>query len=172
MIFAAQPTDALVDELARLLDREIELLNRKAVELDGLTEAIIERDDDRMQSLLGEMEQTHLDQRAVDVKLEALRNTVACDAGCRRQEVVLSQVMEALDGDSRASLDYRRQQILILADQLRRKHLETVMLLAESARINRLILAKLFPQSQPLDTYGTAGGKSWRDETGFLDTEV
>jgi flagellar biosynthesis/type III secretory pathway chaperone len=81
-------------------------------------------------------------------------------------------VMHSLDDDRRGELDYRRRQIVVLARRLRHKHLRTVLLLAESARINRLFLERLFPACRPVQTYGAAGVNSWRAEAGLFDAEI
>ena len=84
----------------------------------------------------------------------------------------LSKLIEQLDDEHRLGVNYRREQIVLLAEQLRRRHVETAMLLMESARVNRMLLESLFPQSEPVNTYGTEGAQSWRPDAGLLDAEM
>jgi flagellar biosynthesis/type III secretory pathway chaperone len=172
MMFARKPDSALLSQLADLLDEEISLLNAKSEQLGGLSAALIDRDDDVMQSLLGEMEQTQRAQAAADVKLEAIRGSLAAPAGRPPAGITLAEIIDSLDDDRRGELDYRRRQIVVLARRLRHKHLRTVLLLAESARINRLFLERLFPACRPVQTYGAAGVNSWRAEAGLFDAEI
>jgi len=172
MIPTGPPDRALVAELVAVLDEEIALLIKKQSELAALADSIVERDDERLAGLLVEMQQTQQAQSATDVKLDALRNIFAERLLCRPEELKLSRIIESLDEDDRLTVDYRRQQIVVLGEQLRREHLETAILLAESARINRLLLEGLFPQSRPVTTYDIDGQKSWRPGAGLLNTEL
>ena len=162
----------LTDELVGVLDEEIDLLNRKRGELETLCQAVTERDDERMGALIEQMEQTHRDQRAADVKLDALRGALARSRGVAPGDMSLSVLIDSMQEQESLALEYRRQQIVILADELRRKHVAAAMLLAESARINRMFLDRLTPQSQSVETYSAKGAKSWRDGTGIVDAEL
>ncbi len=171
MIFSP-PAKTLWNELLVILDKEIELLNRKRSELDCLTEVIVANNDRGMEKLLEQMEQTQQAQAETDIKLDALRKALANELQLPTEQVRLSSLIEQLEGDDRLAADYRRQQIVLLAEQLRRKHMETALLLMESSRINRLLLDSFFPQSQPVNTYDADGSQSWRPDTGLLDTEL
>lgn len=172
MIFASEADKALMTELLAVLDEEIALLNTQRSELEALASAIVQRDDERLGKLLVKMEQTQQDQQAVDVKLDALRSTLAAKLGCRPEEMKLSRLIEQLSEADRLGVDYRRQQVVLLVKQLRSKHMETALLLMESARINHLLLKSLFPHSEPVTTYSTDGAKSWRPDAGLLDAEL
>ncbi len=172
MISATPSGKALMTELLAILDEEIGLLNKKRTELENLAEAIVERNDTRMEQLLVEMEQTHQAQEATDIKLDALRNALAAKLDCPPAELKLSRLIEQLDGDDRLTVDYRRQQIILLAEQLRRRHMETAMLLMEAGRINHMLLETLFPQTSPVTTYSPDGPSSWRPDAGLLDAEL
>lgn len=172
MISLTPADKTLLSELLVILDEEIDLLNKKRTELETLTDLIVERNDTRMEQLLVEMEQTHQAQATADIKLDALRNTMAEKLKCPRDEMKLSRLIEQLDGDDRLAVDYRRQQIVLLAEQLRRRHMETAMLLMESVRINRMLLESFFPQNTPVSTYSASGPQSWRPNAGLLDAEM
>jgi flagellar biosynthesis/type III secretory pathway chaperone len=172
MIFARKVDDVLLSKLADILDEEISLLNAKSEQLEALSAALIERDDEAMQSLLDEMERTQRAQAAADVKLEAVRGSLAALAGRKPACVTLAEIIDSLDDEPRAEMDSRRGQIVVLARHLRHKHLSAVLLLAESARINRLFLERLFPSCRPVRTYGAKGADSWRAEAGLFDAEM
>ena len=118
------------------------------------------------------MEQTLQAQSATDVKLDALRMTFAEMIGCSHREMKLSRLVETLGEDERVKVDYRRQQIVILAERLRSQYMAAAITLHESARINRMIIEGLFPDAQPVTTYSATGPKSWTPETGLLDSEI
>jgi hypothetical protein len=171
-ISSTPPNSALIEELLSILDEEIALLNKKSAELEALSGAIIERDDERLVALLGEMEQTLQAQSATDVKLDALRMTFAEITGCSHPEMKLSRLIEELGESERVKVDYRRQQIVILAERLKDQYMAVAITLRESARINRVILEGLFPEARPVTTYSASGPKSWTPETGLLDSEM
>jgi len=172
MIPHIEPDPALIEELLGILDEEIALLNKKSAELEALSNAIIERDDARLVTLLEEMEETLQAQSATDVKLDALRATFAEITGCSHSEMKLSRLIETLGEGEKVKVDYRRQQILILAERLRDQYMSVGITLRESARINRVILEGLFPEVRPVTTYSASGSKYWTPETGLLDSEM
>jgi len=172
MIPPAPEHPDLITELLAILDEEIALLNKKHDELEVLRGAIVERDDELMEKVLGEMERTAREQAATDVKLDALRNVFAGRLGWRKEETKLARLIEALPESQRSAVDYRRQQIVLQAERLRRRHMETAVLLMESARINRLLLETLLARGEPVTTYGAKGPRSWRADTGLLDAEM
>jgi len=172
MIPAATSLETLIPELLGILDEEISLLNKKYDELEALAGAIVDRDDERMENVLGEMESTAQDQAATDIKLDALRNVFAGRLGWPQEETKLSRLTEALPEPQRMAIDYRRQQIVLQAERLRQRHMETAVLLMESARINRLLLAQLLPRNERVTTYSAKGPGLWRADTGLLDAEM
>ena len=162
----------LVDDLLRQLDDEIALLDQRRSQLEALSSAILHRDDGRMEGLLDEIEETMQVQARVDGKLSATRSLLA-DAFARRpEEMKLSEILTALHGEQKQALEYRRQQIILLTDELRQQHLQTCLFLLESSRINRMLLEGLFPNSEPVVTYGVDGRDQWRPDTGLVDTEL
>jgi flagellar biosynthesis/type III secretory pathway chaperone len=171
MTAAQRPTDALVAEMVALLDEEIHLMEQRLAQMDATRQAIVRRDDNALDRLLLEAETIQNTQTATDLKLRAVRQTLAEAFGCRMGEMKLSWLLERLSDEQRPQIEYRRQQIVLLAEQLRQRHLETALLLSECARINRLVLESLFPEADNVQTYGTQGQTSWQMEAGLVDTE-
>ena len=163
---------ALIDELVVLLDEEIALLEQRRSQLEALSGALLDRDNGRMEGLLAEIEQAMLVQTRVDLKLRALRNALADAFACPQEEMKLAKLLNLLEGEQKLALEYRRQQIIVLTDELRQQHLQTCLFLLESSRINRLLLENLFPNSEPVVTYGMDGRDQWRPDTGLVDAEL
>ncbi len=171
---AADPTcqpelSDLAGELIDLLDEELRLLECRRDQLKRLSAAITDRDDELLEQLLREMEQTIRAQGDTDLRLEALRATLAGALGCSPAELRLSRVVETLDGQQRLALEYRRRRIVLLAEELRREHLQATLVLSESARINRALLEGLFPTSAEITTYARDGAQPWRSDTGLVN---
>jgi len=167
------PGDSLpIDELLAALDEQVDLLERKRSQLAELSAALIARNDDATERLLGELEQTEAVQRAADMRLGAVRSAVAAALGAAAVHVRLAELIEYLPSAQAAAVRQRRQHIIRKAAALRAEHLRTVLHLAEAARINRLLLESLLPGGESVVTYGARGSDHWRPEAGLVDTEL
>ncbi|MGC9453818.1 MAG: flagellar export chaperone FlgN [Phycisphaerae bacterium] len=158
-------------ELTAVLDEEIALLTTRMEQMELLSSAIVRRDDDAMEPLLEQMEQTQDRQHRTDARLAQVRESLASLAGIPARELRLWRLARELPDPSGGKIVRRRRRLVELSDELRRRHLRTVLLLAESARFNRLLLETMFPACEPVTTYGTGGADQWRPETGIVDTE-
>ncbi|KPK85895.1 MAG: hypothetical protein AMJ81_02480 [Phycisphaerae bacterium SM23_33] len=159
------------EQLLAILDEEIWLLELRRSQSDALSAALIQSDDARMEALLNEMHQTLQSQAHVDLRLNAVRRALADDLALPTQRVRLQLLIGRLHGRERAEMESRRQQIIDLAERLQRQHLQTSILLLECARINRMLLEALFPQSKGVDTYSSGGQERWWPGTGLVNAE-
>lgn len=159
------------DELHHILQEEIRLLHERIAQFDELYDAILHRNNDRMETLLEEMTATQQAQAKVDTSLDALRNLFARSLGCSPAEIRLSELADHVH-DPQAVL-HKREQIILLSESLKKKHLRTAVLLTECARINRSLLDGLLPaEEQGLSTYGHGGANPWRSNSGLLNAEL
>ena len=157
--------------LLSTLDEEIRLLELRQSHLERLSVAVIERDETGMEGLLGDMQQVLQSQLEVDRRLRQAQSALAGDLGCPPEQVRLQLLAERFQGRHRANIESRRKRIVDLAEGLRRKHLRTSVLLRQCARINRLLLEAIFPQSKEVATYSTEGHERWRPDTGLVSAE-
>ena len=161
----------LVEELIRLLDEQIELLDVRCSQLAALSDATTRRDDEALEALLADIESAQQHQTGADTKLQALRNALANAAGWPVEQMRLALLIEHLPDQQSTAVDYRRQQIILLTDRLKRQHMETALILSECARVNRLLLEALFPETRSVTTYGAKGENSWGQDRGLVDVE-
>ena len=164
-------TTPQVDALDALMGEEEALLDLRRGQLASLAAAIIDRDDDAVERLLEQVEQAQRLQAATDKQLDDLRADLAKRLACDRRQVRLSALIERLPDERRDALAARRERIIHLAERLQWEHVRTVKLLRECARINRMLLESLCPQSRALTTYSAAGCDAWRPGTGLVDSE-
>ncbi len=162
----------MVRELLILLDEEIQLLRLRVGQFDELYEVTLRRGSERVDLLLEEMVLAQQRQIDLDAKLQAGRGMIARSLGRPQRELKLSMLIEMLEDVQARELEHKRQQIILLAERLKRRHLDTAMLLSESIRVNRMLLEGLLPASGTVTTYNTGGAKGWRDGTGLLDAEI
>jgi hypothetical protein len=163
---------ALARELPALLDEQIALLTLKRSQLEALSTLLVQRDEDPMERLLAQMEQSQALQADTDLRLSALRSALADELGGPADSVRLGALLEYLPQGLRESVAFRREQIADLADQTRRQHLQTSLLLMECSRINRLLIEALFGQTRSCQTYDPSGAAAWQSDAGLVDAEI
>jgi hypothetical protein len=171
MMPAGKDIDSLLVELRSTLDEEIALLTHRAEQLEVLSQAVAERDDEVMDGLLREMERTIGVQTRADLKLNNLRNSIAAELGWPPQEMKLARLIPMLSDPMRLELDYRRRQIVTLSDRVRQRHMQASIMVMECSRINRALLDTLFPR-QSVQTYDAGGRQEWTNGAGLVDAEL
>lgn len=172
MSTATPGMSALLEELLGLLDEEIALLTVRRSQLEALSTVLVEGDPDATERLLHEMEQTQTRQADTDRKLQALRAALANALGRDERELRLAGLVQELPEPIRSAVDYRRQQIVGLVEDLRRQHLGTTMQLVECVRINRMLLEGLFGAEQSLMMYDMHGTPARGPGGGLVDAEL
>ncbi len=173
MIQAQRPVQALLAELANLLDTEIKILDLRGRQMVAMRRHISDRDDAALGSLLAEIEETRDFQETSQYELLAIHRVLAqvfCYEG--DGEMRLSWLIPQLSPNDQTLISYRRQQIVELSAVLHREHTHTSMLLRECMRINRLLLENLLPRDETAGTYEAGGRAAWRPQVGLVDTEL
>ncbi|HUS92814.1 MAG TPA: hypothetical protein VM695_13230 [Phycisphaerae bacterium] len=158
--------------LEALLEEEAALLDLRRGQLASLSAAIVDRDEEATERLLGQIERAQQLQDATDRKVNAARRALAGALGCPVGADRLSDLIERLGEPQRGRLTAKRERIIELIQRLQRQHLRTVVLLAESARIHRLMMEALLPGGAGLTTYSAAGRNTWQRAAGLVDTEL
>ncbi len=173
MIEAKRPVQALVAELANLLDNEIKILDLRSRQMVAMRRHIADRNDQALCSLMAEVDETREFQETSERQLVALRRTLAETFSYDGPgQLRLSWLIPQLDANGQAMIGYRRERIVELAGRFRSEHARTAMLLRECMRINRLLLENLFPSNETATTYGAGGRTAWQSEAGMVDTEL
>ncbi|MCD6364946.1 MAG: hypothetical protein J7M14_03640 [Planctomycetes bacterium] len=171
MTAARDNVEAPVKELTALLDEEIELLDLRCSQLSQLCSATLHRDEDVLEKLLGEIERTQQRQEVTDLRLQAMRASLAGCFGVEPREMRLARLIELLAGEQAAAVDCRRRQMILLIDKLRRKHMETALIISECARLNHMLLESLMPGAPAVTIYGARGESAWCSDIGLVDVE-
>ena len=167
-----QSWTSMLPDLLTLLDEEIALLRLRTRQFEELYDTILHRREERMEALLAEMTDAQHRQASLDETLQAMRTMFARALSRPAGDIRLSELVRLLEGPSQNRLREKRQQIILLAERLKRKHLTAAILLGESARINRRLIESLLPKSETLTTYGMGGKKPWQTSSGLVDAEM
>lgn len=164
--------DPLLRELQVILDEQVVLLETRLAQTKDLFQSIARYDDDALEKLLPRMETQMQRQSLQDANLRRCRGALARVVGCDPGRLQLGELCSHLSPGQWAPVEARRQRIFSLVQALRRTHMETVLLLNECARVNRLLLASLFPGAQSVTVYDAGGATHWRDRSGLVDAEL
>ena len=160
-----------LNELLGALDEEAQLLEQKRSQLTDLFRALMDRNEEATEAVLGEIERAQSLQVSADFRLSEARRILAEVLGYPVAGFKLSKLIALLPPAWAQPLGVRRQRILTLTGALRREHLRTATLLGECIRVNRALLSCLLPAGEPVVTYSTGGADVWRPETGIMDSE-
>ena len=161
-----------IDQLLSVLDDEVRLLELKQSQLEDLSTALLEHDDEAIEALLEGFEQSAQAQASVDSRLRALRETLADALGCGAKELKLSRLITELPLEQARAVDGRRRQIIDCVARFRSQHMHTTLLLVESSRITGMLLDGMLQTGDAVVTYGADGPDRWRSEIGLLNTEL
>lgn len=159
------------EPLIACLDAQIDLLNRREVELDSLSEAIIANDNERMEHVLDEMTRSRQLQQQADADLQAERAGLAHALGWPERQTRLANLVELAEADCRQRLRLRRREVLERAARISLKHRQTAVLLAECTRINRMLIDCMAGTDRRVTLYGQGGAQHWQGDGGLMDTE-
>ena len=158
-----------VEELRAVLEEQSAALDRRDWQLAELSQCILACDNGRMEGLLARMEEAQALQSAADARLDAARRRLAESLGRPPGQVRLAELIGLLPAADGAELARLRARILQQVQRLRRQHLQTAVLLSESARINRLLIQCLQPERPAVTLYDRGRCGDWRAGAGFLD---
>jgi hypothetical protein len=171
MIHPAYDNLPAVAHLLGVLEEQIELLEHRLRHLDELTAAMIKVDNDSMEGLLSQMDAFTAAQEACHQRLSTARAAAAAEVGLP-PGARLSQMADALGGRAGLALGASRQRLAELMALLKRRHMETSLLLVECMRVNRLMLDQILPRGPAVAMYGSDGVQNWRSSTGVVDAEL
>jgi len=171
MIPAGPAMRQLLDGLASALDDEARLLELSRAQLAGLTQAALQRDEERLGQLLDEIQTAERFHETTERTISDVRRALADKLACSREQVTLGWLSEHLPQQERTAIQRRKDHIARLLEGLQKEHLETAMVLGECARVNRRLLEGLFPQASGTDTYTHDGHSRWRPDGGVIDAE-
>lgn len=172
MILADPVPENAVDRLVDALDRELAVLDRRERQTDELRQAIIQADDGRMESLLEQMGQIDQEQSLVDAEVGALRSAISAMIDPRGVTMKLSELARRLPADQSSAIEGRRERIVRKIGELRRLHVETAVMLAECARINRMLLDTMRRGGGTVATYDARGSHQRARTGGLLSAEL
>ena len=160
-----------VPALIEMLDREIELLTLRGESMQGIYDAIVNRNEQLMESSLAQLEQTQQRQDKCDNDLRNLTVELAKSLKLPGMNFRLEMLAHFLPPEQAKTISQRQLRIRSILKPLRRLNMELNMLLSESARINRMMIESLLSGSV-VSTYGSTGTVTRQFSGGLMNAEL
>ena len=172
MISTREGFGDLSERLLGAMDRQLEMLQVKTVQVEQLRRAIVGRDNAAMESLLAQMEQGQREQSVADRELDGLVSALAAEVGLPQGRAKLSVLAEHLPQEQALAIRERSRAMSENMKRLRRKHMEMSLLLHECQKINQLLLETLLNEGAGPRTYGANGHVRGRSSGGVMSAEL
>ena len=126
--------------------------------LTQLQERVVQRDESALEGLLKEIQSKHSLMPELERRRQQIRLELAAVLGVPFEQVTLTRLTILLKGELQNQVSRMRAQLQSQMETLRVQHRGTVMLLADCARFNRLLLNSIFENShQSMTTYTHKG---------------
>lgn len=162
----------LVDQLIEILDETIALQQEIVEQLPAASHVMVTRDEAAMAQLMDDLGRMELRLEDVARRRSAVRSRLAAALNCPVGEVSLESLARLLPEPLSSTIHRRRRSLRRLAETVRRRHLETAVLLAEMVRVNRSLLHGLFPKTDGAEVYRTDGTTHWQPGRALFDARL
>jgi len=141
---AVNKIEGRIDELLAVLDKDVRHMQESLSMLNELRCLVVKRDDASLGKLLVSIQSESDNYRSNELERQSIRKHLAFDLGCSIEQVTLSRLEAELMGEKKARIAERKSQLRSLAEELKRQHLATAMLLSDCARFNSMLLESVF----------------------------
>jgi hypothetical protein len=158
----------LVGEYLAVLDEETHLQEAAVGHLKGMSDAVVSRNEQAMERLFKQADEVHDQFAQLETRRRTTGDHLAMALHCRREDLTLRRLARDLPKPEGQAVEGRRRRLRTLVGETRRQYLKTAALLGECARLNRALLAGLFPDAGNTPTYGASGRRSPRRPADYL----
>jgi hypothetical protein len=148
----------MVDEMLECLDVDIEHIQKNLSRLNELRSLVIKRDDASLQALLDCIQAESENYKENELKRQMLRKILADSLGCNVEKITLSMLGNLLSIIKRNRVSERKSQLKTLIENFKREYANTIILLSECARFNRMMIKNIFNPGRKGSVYYRANG--------------
>jgi len=177
----ATPADVrpMVHEFLSVLDEQAGLQESAIARLAAISDAVAARDEEAVRRLAEETDAIAERFASAERACSHVRGRLAEALGLEAAELTVTRLAREWPGPEAQALADCCARLRALALEVRRCHIRTASLVVECARINRALLASLFPDLESARTYGAVvqpggsrrgGMDPWRPGGGLVDT--
>lgn len=160
----------LLAELHEILDLEQQRMEQTLGQLDELRSAVIRRDETGLQDLLNQIQIRQNDFSGLDQRRQTLRRRLAERIGCPESQLNLTRLIRGLPAEQGDPLRQRQQQLRKQIRELKMEHHLTGLLLADCARLNRMLLRAMLGGVG--DSYNAQGRSNWQVQDRLVSVQM
>jgi len=161
-----------VDQLLFVLDKDIQYLQQNLLRLNELRSLVIKRDESSLGNLLESIQPESVLYKENELKRQSLREELAIALDCSFKQMTLSRLEGALSGEKKVEVKQRKIQLQTLAEELKKEHLSTTMLLSDCSRFNSMLLTSILELGQAgTVTYSPQGSAKRQTNPAFVNLQ-
>lgn len=158
------------NELLVVLDRDIQHIRESLSRLNELRSLVVKRDDTALGKLLESIQSESDSYRSNELRRQSIRKDLAIALGCSLEQMTLSRLEAELTGEKQAQVTERKAMLRSLAEELKKEHLSTALLLSDCARFNSVLLKSIFEFGKTgTFTYDSNGFTKRQTDTTFIN---
>jgi len=162
-----------INELIVVLDIDIAHLQESLLRLNDLRMLVIKRDSDNLVKLLLMIESSTNSHKENEQRRQQICQYLAEAVGIESKYVTLADIEQMIDVPMKMEVNRRRLKLNVLAAELKRDHLSVSMLMADCARINRMLLDTIFGGGKGREiSYSANGGARRENNINFMSMEL
>jgi len=170
---AVKLEDDKINELLAVLDKDIEHIQDSLLRLDRLRSLLIKPNNESLERLLENIRADSDDYAANETRRQSLQRDLAAILDCNVKEMTLTKLEARLEGQHKEQITRKRIKLKLLAEELKREHLSTAMLLSDCARFNSLLLRTIFDFDNARTVYYDSSGSAKRQsDAAFVNLQI
>jgi hypothetical protein len=155
------------------LDKDIQHIEEMLLHLDEIRTLVLKRKENALKELLEKVQTKYDEYKNNESQRHLIRKELADVLNCGVQQVRLSRLERTLPEKLRDRVIQKRIKLMSLTDKLKKEHLNTVLLLAECARFNRMFLNSIFDLGKThAVTYSASGTTHRQAGRSFVNLEM
>lgn len=168
-IYAAE-LDEYIGRLLTVLDEDIEYLENTILRLGQLRCLVIKHRYEPLEQMLETIRNESIRYREHEFQRQTICRQIGCLLGCPSEVMTLSEIAVHVPPGKRSQLLERRVKLQTLTNLLKREYAGVQMLLADCARLNRMLLENLLGAGcAESKTYQPTGTADRQTGTLFMD---
>jgi hypothetical protein len=159
-----------VDQLLLVLEKDTQQMRKSLSRLNEFRSLVVKHDDAGLGKLLENIQSESGSYKCNELKRRSIRKELAIILGCSPKQITLSRLEAELAGEKKAQIAERKAMLRSLADQLKKEHLSTSLLLSDCARFNSVLLKSVleFGQAGTI-TYSPKGSAKRQANSAFMN---
>ncbi|MHC4264386.1 MAG: hypothetical protein ACYSUK_00450 [Planctomycetota bacterium] len=155
------------------LEKDIQHMEQVFEHLDRIRALVLKRDENALTKMLEKIQVKDNEHKNQEYQRQLFRKELAHSLNCGVEEVTLSKLEQILPEKLRAQVKNRRTKLISLSEKLKREHLNTILLLAECARFNRMVLNGIFKSGKTdIVTYSSSGTTLQQAGNNFMNFKM